>query len=91
MDHALLGGLVDALDGEAQGLDLVVGPGGSNGGLLTGEKLGAHGAVARASLLVLTIALDLALDVGHDVNLGRRTVSVETPAGVRYDSAAGTE
>src|SRR5829696_3335839 len=65
VDHALGGRLVEPLDGLAQLGVAVVGPGRRHGGLRAGLELGAHGLVALVAHLVLTVALDLALDVGH--------------------------
>ena len=75
MEHTLGGRLVDPLDGETKGLDLVVRTGGSDRRLLTGVHLGTDRPVAKAALLVLTVALDLALDVGHE-----KTSVSENPA-----------
>jgi small subunit ribosomal protein S20 len=76
VDHALRGGPVQPLDGQAQRLGLVLGPrlGGRDRVFHAGLQLGAHGLVAHPATLVLKVALDLALDVGH----GRARLAVAT-------------
>ena len=49
---------------------LGAGLGGRDGAAYAGLQLGADRLVALAALLVLAVALDLALDVGHGVLLG---------------------
>ena len=58
---------VDALDGESSLLDDVGTAllGGGEGALGAGLQFGTHSLVPQAGLLVLTVSLDLALDVGH--------------------------
>ena len=73
MDDAFGRGLVDAPHREAQSLGrglVVVIFGRREGGLGPGVDLRTDGPVAQAALLVLPVALDLGLDVGH-AHLGR--------------------
>ncbi len=60
-------GTVDALDGKAGEFSGVLAAffSGSEGALGAGLHLGTHGLVGETKTLVLAIALDLALDVGH--------------------------
>src|SRR5690606_8317011 len=75
VDDARGRGLVDALHREPQRLGAVLAAGGGHGDrvLDAGAQLGAHRLVAEATLLVLLVALDLALDVRH----GARTLLSE--------------
>lgn len=66
MKNTLGCSLVDALDGKTQGVFLSLRPGSRNSGLLTGVHLGSDCPIPKTTLLILTIALDLALDVGHE-------------------------
>ena len=82
MDDALVGGLVDPLHGDT-GRHLGVfgtGLGGDERPLDPGTQLGTHGLVGKATLLVLAVALDLALNVGHGVagSMQVRLKAVET-------------
>jgi hypothetical protein len=67
VDDTLGGRHVDALDRRPNLLVGVLGPGLGGGGRTARPRLqlGAHGLVAVVAHLVLTVALDLALDVGH--------------------------
>src|SRR5262249_34905961 len=67
VDDTLGGRLVDPLHGQARRFGGPVGAllGGGDGGLDARLDLRPHRLVAEAAALVLAVALDLALDVGH--------------------------
>jgi len=66
VDDALVPCLVDLLHGGgSRYIGIGAGLGGGEGCLDAGPQLGAHRTVADATLLVLAVSLDLALDVGH--------------------------
>jgi hypothetical protein len=67
VDDSGAGGTVDALDGKAGEFGGVLAAflSRSEGAFGAGLHLGAHGLVGETKTLVLAIALDLALDVGH--------------------------
>ena len=65
VDHALGRSLVDPLDRLTESFGLTIATGSGDGRLLPGAELRADSPVAKPTLLVLPISLDLALDVGH--------------------------
>jgi len=69
VDDTLCGGGIDALDRKSSLLRDVGAPflRGREGTLRASLEFGADRLVAETSLLILSVALDLALDVGHEV------------------------
>jgi len=66
VNDPLGGRLVDHLHGlDSIGTGCIASLGGGKGVLDAGTKFGTQGAIADTALLVLTVSLDLALDVGH--------------------------
>lgn len=65
VEDALLSRHVDSFDRYPQRVVFTVGTGGSLRSFLSGLELSSNGAIAETTLLVLPVALDLRLDVGH--------------------------